>query len=1200
MTDTLTTYKRPRMSTDASKYEQRAQRGEVPSAEETNNPFDTIFDGGNSESEWWDEEESSLTNTPKLASGPRITQWPRAVESSRAETTAKTATRMSTHKIEKKYSVHKPTRDKSKGRQRKQNALAGIKVITSFSKPLAAAQAVQPAPLQPSRDMPPMGCFVNLAALQALGGEVPYMPGGLWKPKKSKEMARAVNIMPASAAETLQASSSGPVGNATERLKPRAHIPSPLDLSPNDRPIVIGISIPSARLAEHTLSPETATLTTSKTLQYNEHRNPANMVPETPTIIITPAQAGSIWSALDDNSAGPHLRPASSIYSQPPHNAIGIYTQDDAPPVPHMPTTILENERQRVAVQKSYFSPDSDQGTIWEEDDVRDRDLNSRSRAFSTGTVIEEDESPKIARTGRAISISTPSKDLKRASIGTVGTRRRSKGWWNYITTPFLTRSNTSATRGVFDDHQPPVLPSLAIAAAKAEAAERDDKLWEKQFSPLTPETTTTISSEAWWDTSTKEDHPKDAGLTGEPPVVYQSKHEFEPSHNTPPLIPPEVVELGGSASSSFPTAIAGSQLGRSMSERISTTDGEEEMVPNRPGARDPSNINPFVQPRLAGLSNPSRDVLPARQQALQPVQSAQLAQRSILPSPPPPYSPATAQVPRYRAVHPPARITNFQYPNSPGPLSPGLQQAMSSGGGIPMSSVPLTPAARRPTNLNSQYSESSARQAPIIFDPPPLQPLSGKAQKAEAKRRRLEKEDAVARKVGGLWRGRGCFSDRGCYGRHGPEGRKKRRWYLGLTLGFLAMIILVTTLATTLHRKSGAFVGPSQWKNVTGFPPIYTGLSTVAAPLNIITNTGCVFPATQWSCNLPKELQESVAPNPSNQPNFLLQIQWDNSSAANATFSNVTGNPKLPTRSSVGNPVSAGRFIKSMLLKAREIVMFSPNPAPPPFAEEYFLGNTTDGIVSANKAGEPTPFYISFLSPTNSSFTKRGLQIRNSPGQFPNISGSIPAPSLNRDGTAAPANLLPLPIQQPIRLYDRGLPSEHYGFYTYYDRSIFLKSITPLNDTNLADGAVPDDENGGATEREAGFRCTWAETRFLIQIWTRMNSTAQLLNSTSLNPQSSELNFAQPGTFPYPVTITVDRHGGDATRKMLYCYEMDDREGLIPSGKHLVAENRGFGGTIINPAAQVFQNESDPSLGGFDGGTGGCSCQWSNFQNVV
>ena len=419
-------------------------------------------------------------------------------------------------------------------------------------------------------------------------------------------------------------------------------------------------------------------------------------------------------------------------------------------------------------------------------------------------------------------------------------------------------------------------------------------------------------------------------------------------------------------------------------------------------------------------------------------------------------------------------------------------------------------------------------------------------------------------------------------------------------------MIILIVVLATTLHRKSTVVTQESQWLNLTGFPPIFLGLSTVAAPVNIKADTGCVFPATLWSCDLPKEQQASVAPSLPNQPNFLLQIQWDNSSAANSTFANVTGNPNLGTRG-ISNPVSAGQFIKKMLLKVRQAVTFTPSPSPPSYAEEFFLGNTTDGVVSLNKAGESTPFYITFLSTTNYSATSSKLLRRddsNDSDPFPNITAYIPAPSLSADGTAAPANLLPFPVQQPIRLYDRGLPTERYSFYNYFDRSIFLKSVTPLNASNLGDGEVPDDEDGGATEAEALFRCTWSQTRFLVEMWTRMNSTAELNNQTASSTVSSTtdttIEFTQPGTFPYPITITLDRHGGDPELKLVYCYEMNDREGIISGSGKVEEEDRGFGGTLINPAPSVFVNTSDPALGGYDGGTGGCSCQWTNFESVV
>lgn len=55
----------------------------------------------------------------------------------------------------------------------------------------------------------------------------------------------------------------------------------------------------------------------------------------------------------------------------------------------------------------------------------------------------------------------------------------------------------------------------------------------------------------------------------------------------------------------------------------------------------------------------------------------------------------------------------------------------------------------------------------------------------------------------------------------------------------------------------------------------------------------------------------------------------------------------------------------------------------------------------------------------------------------------------------------------------------------------------------------------------------------------------------------------------------------------------------MVGSAK-LSGENRAFGGTAVNAAPTVFFNASTANLGGFDGGSGGCGCAWSNFGRVV
>ena len=174
------------MSTKIPVAEQPYTTKNTPSTERANNPFDTVFDddGDDAEDEWWEEEDSTPSSPVKVTSDVRITPWPRPPEGVGLGLSSKPLNRTSTRKPDKRYSVQKPTRDKSKGRQRKQNAKAGIKLVTNFSRHQATAPPVQ---MQPSWTVPHMGCFVDLAALQALNGDSTQTSTGFWKSKKGKE-----------------------------------------------------------------------------------------------------------------------------------------------------------------------------------------------------------------------------------------------------------------------------------------------------------------------------------------------------------------------------------------------------------------------------------------------------------------------------------------------------------------------------------------------------------------------------------------------------------------------------------------------------------------------------------------------------------------------------------------------------------------------------------------------------------------------------------------------------------------------------------------------------------------------------------------------------------------------------------------------------------------------------------------------------
>src|SRR5204863_5257573 len=108
---------------------------------------------------------------------------------------------------------------------------------------------------------------------------------------------------------------------------------------------------------------------------------------------------------------------------------------------------------------------------------------------------------------------------------------------------------------------------------------------------------------------------------------------------------------------------------------------------------------------------------------------------------------------------------------------------------------------------------------------------------------------------------------------------------------------------------------------------------------------------------------------------------------------------------------------------------------------------------------------------------------------------------------------------------------------------------------------------------------------------------------AASASASSSATDFSRPGSFPYPVTITLDRHGGDAKLKMIYCYGMGPQERIVANEKTLQQEFRDFGGSLVGPAG-LF-NFSGPAGGdgtgksagvGVDGGTGGCRCEWRNW----
>jgi hypothetical protein len=619
-------------------------------------------------------------------------------------------------------------------------------------------------------------------------------------------------------------------------------------------------------------------------------------------------------------------------------------------------------------------------------------------------------------------------------------------------------------------------------------------------------------------------------------------------------------------------------QEGWSGSSQATQDWWQEFDVKKQPPSQQPAH-------NLAASSSSSSSSAPSQQNTAPPSSSASSSQHPPRPETqsekarilyeenqapsdaPPPYSPpqSLSEVKYGPGLH--AHLANAQRIPSPGPISPGLPGTMSSQGviAINLAEIPLTPrivpAAVLPDRPLGAYAVTGDH----------FHHVDGKGHDVERTRRRHEKEEAVARKVGGFWRGRGCIPDTGCFGRTGREGRKRRRVYLGLCGGILATIILAVVLTVVLTRKSlttqaSKQTVPSIWVNLTQFPPMPTGVLTVSGPDNSLAISGCVVGSatTAWSCSIPKDEQVANASYAADSPEFIFQVQFDNNTQA---------------LWKVANEEDAG---------------FSPNPAPPSLAEMAFLGNTTDDIKGDGKAGEPTPFYISLISSVNATvgpnvISRRDLGngIDSAPSNGSdttsyNLTNILPAPALNVDGTSAPAKLFPLPSQQPARLFDRGLPTEHYGFYSYFTKTVYLTNENK---------SVAADQNGGALLADAKYLSTWTQTRFYVRIWTRMGNTTELLGASGAEATSPA---SQPGTMPYPVTIGEDLHGGDRDTKATFWYGVEGDQHIDTGDVSLFDVNRGFNGTLINPSGSA-----NLSLGGVDGGTGGCKCQWVNFRDA-
>lgn len=461
-----------------------------------------------------------------------------------------------------------------------------------------------------------------------------------------------------------------------------------------------------------------------------------------------------------------------------------------------------------------------------------------------------------------------------------------------------------------------------------------------------------------------------------------------------------------------------------------------------------------------------------------------------------------------------------------------------------------------------------------------------------------------------------------GCFSTNSQKKKSRRPWFWALLVILILLIVAASILPPVLYHTIGP--GRSRWVHPDNFPALPTGISTVAGTNLTQSRNSCIAPSTLWSCSLPKEDQNNNMGFKSTRPSFTISIKYQDPNN---------------TKTSDNQAVGLDNFVSW--------------PDVPGLKDMEFMGNTTDGVQGPNYAGEETPFWVTLVSQSSSTvpssiparLMKRDTRnstvaIKSGKDKGKPINGTdtggdddplikanmtspnpdvfIPRPQSASDGTALPAQLYPLVENQPLRLYNRGSEDEYYGFYTYFDRRIFIAGVSSSeNDTEVAD------QNGGSTKEEAKAACIWGSTRFFVQMWTSETSTrrhllgggapaGELKGTDAFSMSSGSATYdRQPGSFPYPVTITLDRHGGVTHDKMVYCYGLDGDKKYILDENRIVDEDRGKGGKLINAAPDLYlersnkkqrdimpQEEEGKTVGdSIDGGTGGCICQYKNWN---
>jgi hypothetical protein len=359
-----------------------------------------------------------------------------------------------------------------------------------------------------------------------------------------------------------------------------------------------------------------------------------------------------------------------------------------------------------------------------------------------------------------------------------------------------------------------------------------------------------------------------------------------------------------------------------------------------------------------------------------------------------------------------------------------------------------------------------------------------------------------------------------------GGEKRRKisknTKWIIGIIgatvlISIIVLGVLFGTMknSNTANKAAESSVPPF---DVTAFPVLPTGVVVISPQGPAETpSTTCVQPRTLWSCALPTD--SKFPTNSSGLPEFIFTIALRNST-----------NSKMGT--------------------------WAPVPALVPNDTDYAAVAGEDGIVADNKVGELTQFYLSMQTDESKPITIASTSTSSSSEDSSN-NEKRQAPS------SATAQMLPAILRnQQLRLFDRGLDTEHYGFFVHYKKTINVLAATPAEVTDFTKAS--DDPSGVGAGISGAKQVTWENTRLRVVIWTKQR-TSGLKDLIGEQGQRYPTTPRSTDTFfPYAVSVFEDRVGEKGP-----VYYMQE------------------GGELKNT---VQEEETDPR---------GCFCEWRNWQDA-